>query len=186
MSANPPQPPTNPGHDLPEYWWYDLDDATFDGIFAEARLRAAEIREFASQRERRVALLVAWAFALVGAARLAGALDPATDLGGILSWIALALTVMAISSAFWYVVPRAAHIGVDPRWLAVYAHRLQTLPPDLRIDRLARGEILAELLAAYAEAEGDLKNRSRAYRAISWLAPLQAAAVAAVLISHFA
>lgn len=172
--------------DLPQEWWYDLDDATFDALFDEARLRVAEIREFISQRERRVALIIAWSFALLGAARLAQALDPGSGLSGVLSWIALIVTVLEIGCAFWHVVPHPAHIGVDLRWLAAYARELSHRRLNLRTERLLRGEALAEMLAAHSAAVRDVERRSPAYLALSWLAPLQAAAVAAVVIAHFA
>ncbi len=183
---NPEHDDEQSSRDLPQEWWYDLDDAAFDALFDEARIRVVEIREFISQRERRVALIIAWSFALLGAARLAQALDPGVGLSGVLSWIALIATVLEIGCAFWYVVPHLAHIGIDPGWLATYVRRLGRDHPNLRTGRLVRGEALVELLLAYSLAVRDVERRSPAYVAISWLAPLQAAAVAAVVIAHFA
>ena len=172
--------------DLPQGWWYDLDDAAFDALFDEARIRVVEIREFISQRERRVALIVAWSFALLGAARLTQALDPGSGLSGVLSWIALIVTVLEIGCAFWHVVPHPAHIGVDLRWLAEYALELSRRRLNLRTERLLRGEAFAEMLATHSAAVRDVERRSRAYLALSWLAPIQAVTVAAVVITHFA
>lgn len=186
MSDDQPEAPAPADRDPPEYWWYHLDDAAFDLIFDQARQRASEIQEFASQRDRRLALLVAWAFALIGGCHLIGALDPGASARGAVSWAAISLTASVISCAFWYIIPRRTSIGPDPRWLARYARRLHTLSADVRIDRLLAGQVLADAQRSYANLHRLVERRSLPYHLVHWLALLQGVAVLVAVILHFA
>ena len=186
MSADPPQPPIDADHDPPEYWWYHLDDAAFDLIFNQVQRRASEIQEFASQRDRRLALLVAWTFALIGGCHLIGALEPGAAVEGIASWSAISLTAAVISCAFWYIIPRRTSIGPDPNWLASYARRLHALGADVRIDRLLAGQAVADAQRLYDNLHQLVERRSLPYHLIHWLALLQGVAVLVAVILHFA
>ena len=186
MSDDQPEAPPPADRDPPEYWWYHLNDAAFELIFDQARQRAAEIQEFASQRDRRLALLVAWTFALIGGCHLVGALDPGTSARGAVSWTAISLTAAVVACAFWYVFPRITYIGSDPRWLARYAHRLHEQGTRARMDRLLAGHALADALTLYADLEQLIERRGPAYGLIHLLALLQALGVLVAVVLHFA
>ena len=186
MSDDQHETPSSTDHDPPEYWWYHLDDAAFDLIFTQAQQRASEIQEFASQRDRRLALLVAWTFALIGGCHLIGALDPGATIRGAVSWTAISLTATVISCAFWYIIPRRTSIGPDPLWLARYARRLHALRADVRIDRLLAGQALADAQRSYANLHQLVDRRSLPYHLVHWLALLQGVAVLVAVILNFA
>ena len=186
MSADQPEPPPDADHDPPEYWWYHLDDAAFDLIFSQAQRRASEIQEFASQRDRRLALLVAWTFALIGGCHLIGALEPGATAKGAVSWTAISLTAAVIGCAFWYIIPRRTSIGLDPSWLASYARSLHALGADVRIDRLLAGQALADAQRLYDNLHQLVERRSLPYHLVHWLALLQGVAVLVAVVLHFA
>ena len=186
MSADQPETRPAASHDPPEYWWYRLDDAAFDLSFSQAQRRASEIQEFASQRDRRLALLVAWAFALIGGCHLIGALEPGATASGAVSWTAISLTALVIGCAFWYIIPRRISIGLDPIWLAGYARSLHAVGADVRIDRLLAGQALAGVQRLYTNLSHLVEQRSLPYHLVHWLALLQGIAVLIAVVLHFA
>ena len=133
-------------------WWRVLPPDKFEYLYSTSEQRLQELLALAYQQEQRVALVITWAFALITASHLFGALDPGADAIGIASWAALSATALIVAFGYLFIFPRDWDVGIDVVWLSRY---------DAATAAVLRGEALETMVNAYYQNRRTMSDRQK-------------------------